>query len=76
MTAPGQQVQQFHFHTASALDVDWITNDTFASCSTDKSIHVSRLGCDKPIRTYLVSVPDLLILLLFVFQNWFRLRLR
>uniref|UniRef100_A0A0N4W1C8 WD_REPEATS_REGION domain-containing protein n=1 Tax=Haemonchus placei TaxID=6290 RepID=A0A0N4W1C8_HAEPC len=49
----GQQVQQFHFHTASALDVDWITNDTFASCSTDKSIHVSRLGCDKPIRTYL-----------------------
>ncbi|VDM53983.1 unnamed protein product [Angiostrongylus costaricensis] len=49
----GQQVQQFHFHSASALDVDWITNDTFASCSTDKSIHVSRLGCDKPIRTYL-----------------------
>ncbi|VDL70215.1 unnamed protein product [Nippostrongylus brasiliensis] len=38
----GQQVQQFHFHTASALDVDWITNDTFASCSTDKSIHGHR----------------------------------
>uniref|UniRef100_A0A1I7X6N8 WD_REPEATS_REGION domain-containing protein n=1 Tax=Heterorhabditis bacteriophora TaxID=37862 RepID=A0A1I7X6N8_HETBA len=50
----GQQVQQFNFHTASALDVDWINEDTFASCSTDKSIHVSRIGCDKPIRTYVV----------------------
>ncbi|CAJ0935202.1 unnamed protein product, partial [Mesorhabditis belari] len=47
-----QNKQQFQFHSASALDVDWISDDTFASCSTDQTINVCRVGCDRPIRTY------------------------
>lgn len=50
--ASGQATQQFSFHTAPALDVDWQSNNCFASCSTDKSIHLCQLGTDHPIRTY------------------------
>ncbi|RWS13271.1 F-box-like/WD repeat-containing protein TBL1XR1 isoform X3 [Dinothrombium tinctorium] len=49
----GQCTQQFAFHTAPALDVDWQTNTSFASCSTDQCIHVCKLGCDKPIKTFM-----------------------
>lgn len=38
--------------TAPALDVDWQNNTTFASCSTDMCIHVCRLGCDRPVKTF------------------------
>ncbi|XP_008562183.1 PREDICTED: F-box-like/WD repeat-containing protein TBL1X [Galeopterus variegatus] len=38
--------------TAPALDVDWQHNTTFASCSTDMCIHVCRLGCDRPVKTF------------------------
>lgn len=38
--------------SAPALDVDWQNNTCFASCSTDMSIHVCRLGCDKPVKTF------------------------
>jgi len=48
----GQHKQQFAFHGAPALDVDWQTDDSFASCSTDKCIHVCRLGTDKPIKSF------------------------
>ncbi|PAV89309.1 hypothetical protein WR25_05724 [Diploscapter pachys] len=48
----GQMIQQFNYHTQSALDVDWITQDMFASCSTDKTIHLCKIGSEKPIRTY------------------------
>ncbi|UYV80653.1 TBL1XR1 [Cordylochernes scorpioides] len=48
----GQCTQQFAFHTAPALDVDWQTNTSFASCSTDQCIHVCKLGSDKPIKTF------------------------
>jgi len=44
--------QQFAFHTAPALDVDWQSDTTFASCSTDMKIHVCRLGQNMPIRTF------------------------
>jgi hypothetical protein len=37
---------------APALDVDWQNNTTFASCSTDMCIHVCRLGCDRPVKTF------------------------
>ncbi len=47
----GEVRQQFSFHRAPTLDVDWQNNNTFASCSTDKLIHVCRVGNDKPIRT-------------------------
>ncbi|XP_043928504.1 F-box-like/WD repeat-containing protein TBL1X isoform X3 [Protopterus annectens] len=48
----GEARQQFPFHSAPALDVDWQNNTTFASCSTDMCIHVCRLGCDRPVKTF------------------------
>jgi len=42
-------------HTATAaptLDVDWRNNSMFATCSTDKQIHVCRLGDVKPHKTF------------------------
>lgn len=50
--ASGQCNQQFAFHTAPALDVDWQSNSSFASCSTDQCIHVCRLGVDRPIKSF------------------------
>ena len=32
--ATGQCKQQFAFHSAPALDVDWKSEESFASCST------------------------------------------
>ncbi|KAL4220630.1 Transducin (beta)-like 1 X-linked receptor 1 [Mactra antiquata] len=48
----GRCTQQFSFHSAPALDVDWQTNTSFASCSTDQCIQVNKLGCDRPIKTF------------------------
>ncbi|CAF0739396.1 unnamed protein product [Adineta steineri] len=48
----GHCEQQFSFHTAPALDVDWQSDTTFASCSTDQKIHVCRLNEAKPIKTF------------------------
>lgn len=48
----GEAKQQFPFHSAPALDVDWQNNTTFASCSTDMCIHVCRLGNDRPLKTF------------------------
>ena len=42
----GKAKQQFAFHSAPALDVDWQSDDSFASCSTDKSIQVSEVILD------------------------------
>ncbi|XP_050520851.1 F-box-like/WD repeat-containing protein TBL1XR1 [Daktulosphaira vitifoliae] len=50
--ASGQCNQQFAFHTAPALDVDWQSNNSFASCSTDQCIHVCRLGFDRPVKSF------------------------
>eukprot|EP00978_Attheya_sp_CCMP212_P036863 scaffold170191_cov54-Attheya_sp.AAC.7 len=44
--------QQFNHHLAPALDVDWKDDITFASCSTDKTVHVCRVGSNKPLQTY------------------------
>lgn len=44
--------QQFDIHYAPALDVDWKDDNTFASCSTDKSVHICRVGAARPIITY------------------------
>jgi len=51
-SASGEATQQFAFHGAPALDVDWKNNDTFASCSTDKYIHLCKLGLDQPLKTF------------------------
>lgn len=37
---------------APTLDVDWRNHNTFATCSTDKRIHVCRIGEQKPIKTF------------------------
>ncbi|GAU93188.1 hypothetical protein RvY_05166 [Ramazzottius varieornatus] len=50
--AEGKREQQFAFHSAPALDVDWKDDKTFASCSTDQCIFVCRLGSDKPLKTF------------------------
>ena len=58
--ATGQCTQQFSFHNAPALDVDWQTNLSFASCSTDQRIHVCKLGVEKPIKSFqghTVNIP-------------------
>ena len=44
--------QQFEDHQAPALDVDWKDDETFASCSTDKTVHICKVGSDKPLKTY------------------------
>eukprot|EP00934_Nitzschia_sp_Nitz4_P006914 Nitzschia sp. Nitz4//scaffold3_size479765//124131//126796//NITZ4_000054-RA/size479765-processed-gene-0.98-mRNA-1//-1//CDS//3329550620//6904//frame0 len=44
--------QQFHDHQAPALDVDWKDDTIFASCSTDKTVHICRVGTAKPLKTY------------------------
>jgi transducin (beta)-like 1 len=44
--------QQFNDHMAPALDVDWKDDTTFASCSTDKSVHICRVGKALPLKVY------------------------
>jgi hypothetical protein len=44
--------QQFDDHQAPALDVDWKDNTTFASCSTDKTVHICQVGTPRPLKTY------------------------
>ncbi|CAO2606799.1 F-box-like/WD repeat-containing protein TBL1XR1 [Lemmus lemmus] len=48
----GEAKQQFPFHSAPALDVDWQSNNTFAPCSTDMCIHVCKLGQDRSVKTF------------------------
>ena len=38
--------------SAPTLDVDWQNNNSFASCSTDKYIHICKLGVEKPIKSF------------------------
>ncbi|KAH8281747.1 hypothetical protein KR054_002657, partial [Drosophila jambulina] len=47
----GQCTQQFAFHIGPVLDIDWLTNETFASCSADQQIHICQLGQEEPIKT-------------------------
>ena len=47
------QIKQIYMnHSAPSLDVDWSDDVTFASCSTDASIYVCRVGETSPIRCY------------------------
>lgn len=43
--------QQFQFHQAPALDVDWKDDTTFASCSTDKCVHICQVGRQEPLKS-------------------------
>jgi len=50
--ATGNCKQQFAFHSAPALDVDWKSEESFASCSTDKQIHVCQLHHERPVKSF------------------------
>ena len=56
--ATGVVEQQFDDHQAPALDVDWKDDVTFASCSTDKTVHICRVGTAKPLKTYTGHVDE------------------
>lgn len=43
--------QQASFHTAPVLDADWATDQTYATCSTDKSVLICNVGERVPTRT-------------------------
>lgn len=48
----GEVRQQYELHTAPTLDVDWRNNTSFATCSTDKTIYVCKLGDSRPLKTF------------------------
>lgn len=48
----GTVKQQFGHHVAPALDVDWKDDNTFASCSTDKTVLVCRVGSSAPLHRF------------------------
>jgi transducin (beta)-like 1 len=48
----GDVKQQFEYHSAPTLDVDWKDNKSFATCSTDKMIYVCKLGENKPVKCF------------------------
>ncbi|KAL0083312.1 WD40-repeat-containing domain protein [Phycomyces blakesleeanus] len=48
----GDMKQQFNLHTLAILDVDWMDNTTFASCSSDKTIYVCRVGSTTALRKW------------------------
>lgn len=63
-------LQSVYFIVAPALDVDWQTNTSFASCSTDQCIHVCKLGVDKAIKTFTghtVSIFIIYATLIFIY---------
>ncbi|KAJ3096781.1 Transducin (beta)-like 1 X-linked receptor 1, partial [Phlyctochytrium planicorne] len=48
----GESRQQFNFHEAPCLDVDWRDDSTFATCSTDRIIYICRLGMLEPVTSF------------------------
>ena len=44
--------QQFTCHRAPALDVDWQSDDTFASSGSDKMVYVCKVGDAQPLRVF------------------------
>lgn len=48
----GGVTQQFEFHSAPTLDVDWQNDSVFASCSTDRMIHVCEVGKPRPLLSF------------------------
>lgn len=50
--------QQYTDHTAPALDVDWRDDETFASCSTDTTVHVCRVGTQSPMKIFTAHTDE------------------
>jgi len=42
---------QYRSHTDCCLDLDWLDDDTFASCGADMMIHIMKINDPKPIKT-------------------------
>jgi len=55
---PDPVVQRFTDHEAPVLDVDWRDDTTFASCSTDKTVNIYRVGEIKPVKVYRGHVDE------------------
>ncbi|KAJ3085296.1 hypothetical protein HK102_000131 [Quaeritorhiza haematococci] len=51
-THTGEARQQFQFHAAPTLDLDWRDDITFATCSTDRQIYVCQLGSPEPLKHF------------------------
>ncbi|KAI7852245.1 WD40-repeat-containing domain protein [Circinella umbellata] len=51
-TETGEMKQQFNLHSLAILDVDWMDNVTFASCSSDRTIYVCRVGSKAPLKKW------------------------
>ncbi|PFH52342.1 hypothetical protein AMATHDRAFT_57411 [Amanita thiersii Skay4041] len=43
--------QQYRCHSDCCLDVDWLNDDTFASCGADSLIYIMRIDCAEAIKT-------------------------
>ena len=50
--ARGYVQHQFKDHEAPALDVDWKDDTTFASCSTDRTVHIYNVDIEHPLKVY------------------------
>lgn len=48
----GEALQQYAVHEAPTLDVDWRDDDVFATCSSDRTITVCRVGEERPMVRY------------------------
>jgi len=44
----GKVKQQWTSHSDTVLDLDWLSDDVFASCSIDKNIHIHQVGRPSP----------------------------
>ncbi|KAJ7603123.1 WD40 repeat-like protein [Roridomyces roridus] len=45
-------VRQYKAHTDCCLDVDWITDKLFGSCSADQMIHILHIDKNEPVNTF------------------------
>ena len=52
LNARGYIEHQFRDHEAPALDVDWKDDTTFASCSTDRTVHIYNVNIEHPLKVY------------------------
>lgn len=56
--AAGVVRQRFQLHEGPVMDVDWQDEATFATCGSDRRIHICRLGEPAPLRSYAAHGSD------------------
>ncbi|KIY50650.1 WD40 repeat-like protein [Fistulina hepatica ATCC 64428] len=52
-------IHQYKFHSNCALDLDWISEDTFVSCGADAQIFIMKLNQPRPIRTLIGHLNEI-----------------